>query len=59
MKQKLTGHADVSRTGSVKKRAHVLHKALEDTRELLNRDINFVAHSMVRPLGAQSFSDTG
>ncbi|GAA5833483.1 hypothetical protein JCM9279_001539 [Rhodotorula babjevae] len=33
-------------TGSVKKRAHVLHQSLEDTRELLNRDINFVAHSM-------------
>ncbi|KPV74932.1 uncharacterized protein RHOBADRAFT_1499, partial [Rhodotorula graminis WP1] len=33
-------------TGSVKKRAHVLHQSLEETRELLNRDINFVAHSM-------------
>ncbi|GAA5824146.1 hypothetical protein JCM3770_001408 [Rhodotorula araucariae] len=33
-------------TGSVKNRAHVLHKALEDTQSLLNRDINFVAHSM-------------
>ncbi|BGP40297.1 hypothetical protein JCM10449v2_004256 [Rhodotorula kratochvilovae] len=33
-------------TGSVKNRAHVLHKALEDTQTLLNRDINFVAHSM-------------
>ncbi|BGP55515.1 hypothetical protein JCM8202v2_003119 [Rhodotorula sphaerocarpa] len=33
-------------TGSVKNRAHVLHKALEDTSELLNREVNFVAHSM-------------
>ncbi|GAA5856745.1 hypothetical protein JCM8547_008819 [Rhodosporidiobolus lusitaniae] len=33
-------------TGSVKKRAQVLHRALEDTRALLNRDINFIAHSM-------------
>ncbi|GAA5874741.1 hypothetical protein JCM16303_002968 [Sporobolomyces ruberrimus] len=33
-------------TGSVKKRAHVLHQSLEDTPSLLNRDINFVAHSM-------------
>ncbi|GAA6034122.1 hypothetical protein JCM8097_000706 [Rhodosporidiobolus ruineniae] len=33
-------------TGSVKNRAQVLHKALEDTPALLNRDLNFVAHSM-------------
>ncbi|GAA5893726.1 uncharacterized protein JCM6883_003619 [Sporobolomyces salmoneus] len=33
-------------TGSVKNRAQVLHKSLEDTPSLLNRDINFVAHSM-------------
>ncbi|GAA5875887.1 hypothetical protein JCM3774_001112 [Rhodotorula dairenensis] len=33
-------------TGSVKNRAQVLHKSLEDTPDLLNRDINFVAHSM-------------
>ncbi|GJN90665.1 hypothetical protein Rhopal_003677-T1 [Rhodotorula paludigena] len=33
-------------TGSVKNRAHVLHKSLEDTQSLLNRDLNFVAHSM-------------
>ncbi|GAA5925706.1 esterase/lipase family protein [Sporobolomyces koalae] len=33
-------------TGSVKNRANVLHKSLEDTPSLLNRDINFVAHSM-------------
>lgn len=36
------------RTGSVKNRAQVLHKSLEDTPDLLNRDVNFVAHSMVR-----------
>ncbi|GAA5983648.1 hypothetical protein JCM10908_000367 [Rhodotorula pacifica] len=33
-------------TGSVKNRAQVLHKSLEDTPDLLNRDVNFVAHSM-------------
>ncbi|GAA6013774.1 hypothetical protein JCM10207_008186 [Rhodosporidiobolus poonsookiae] len=33
-------------TGSVKNRAHVLHKALEDTPALLNKDLNFLAHSM-------------
>nr|BBE10600.1 lipase 2 [Rhodotorula toruloides] len=33
-------------TGSVKNRAYVLHKALEDTPSLLNRDLNFVGHSM-------------
>ncbi|GAA5920607.1 hypothetical protein JCM1841_001470 [Sporobolomyces salmonicolor] len=33
-------------TGSVKNRAQVLHQALEDTPALLNRDLNFVAHSM-------------
>ncbi|GAA5898072.1 hypothetical protein JCM6882_003320 [Rhodosporidiobolus microsporus] len=33
-------------TGSVKKRAHVLHKALDETQALLNRDVNFLAHSM-------------
>ncbi|BGP32129.1 hypothetical protein JCM10296v2_003909 [Rhodotorula toruloides] len=33
-------------TGSVKNRACVLHKALEDTPSLLNRDLNFVGHSM-------------
>ncbi|GAA5820189.1 hypothetical protein JCM11251_005518 [Rhodosporidiobolus azoricus] len=33
-------------TGSVKKRAHVLHKSLDETPALLNRDVNFLAHSM-------------
>jgi triacylglycerol lipase len=36
------------RTGSVKNRAQVLHKALNETPGLLNRDVNFLAHSMVR-----------
>ncbi|BGP16325.1 hypothetical protein JCM10213v2_004327 [Rhodosporidiobolus nylandii] len=33
-------------TGSVKNRAQVLNKALNETPALLNRDVNFVAHSM-------------
>ncbi|ORY89301.1 Alpha/Beta hydrolase protein [Leucosporidium creatinivorum] len=33
-------------TGSVKHRAHVLHKSLEETPSLQHRDLNFIAHSM-------------
>lgn len=47
MQQTRADHFSWDRTGSVKNRAQVLHKSLEDTPDLLNRDVNFVAHSMV------------
>lgn len=53
------------RTGAVKQRANVLHHLLEETKELQGRDLNFLAHSMVRlspfslPSLLISFAPTG